>query len=184
MLQVHDTTGGTTPQQPGSQPSIGIGQTPFTSMPYPHVATNQYPASTGSSAPGGNITPKFGPGVPYSPPIGVQLFNPAAGTAQPGGLLSQWRENLAIIASNRTTQDVEALIKLGDRLWQETGQVGSDIIIVICMSIGRPHNDHVMQAAGVSLMSSCCVWVAVCSKSTSPAVCMSALVVYGAAMLL
>jgi hypothetical protein len=39
-------------------------------------------------------------------------------------MLTEWRENLAILAANMTTPADEALIvRLGDRLWQHKGQV-------------------------------------------------------------
>lgn len=39
-------------------------------------------------------------------------------------MLTEWRENLAILAANMATPADEALIaRLGDRLWQHKGQV-------------------------------------------------------------
>jgi hypothetical protein len=38
-------------------------------------------------------------------------------------LLRDWRQNLAIMAANRTSADVEPIMQLGDRLLTEQGQV-------------------------------------------------------------
>lgn len=38
-------------------------------------------------------------------------------------LLSQWQGNLAIMAANRVAGTEAAMVKLGDRLWQERSQV-------------------------------------------------------------
>ncbi len=41
-------------------------------------------------------------------------------------MLTQWRENLAILAANAASPADEALIvRLGDRLWQQRGQVNT-----------------------------------------------------------
>jgi hypothetical protein len=48
----------------------------------------------------------------------------AGGAASSGGL-HDWREHVAIVAANRTPGDVEVLVRLGDRLWSEGGQVGA-----------------------------------------------------------
>jgi hypothetical protein len=55
------------------------------------------------------------------------FFNPVGSGGGAGDvLLTQWRENLAIMASNRTAADVEAILQLGDRLLVEQGQVSPD----------------------------------------------------------
>jgi hypothetical protein len=62
------------------------------------------------------------------------FFNPVGSGGGAGDvLLIQWRENLAIMASNRTAADVEAILQLGDRLLAEQGQV-------------RPDTGHTLQA--------------------------------------
>ena len=38
-------------------------------------------------------------------------------------VLSQWRGNLSIMAANKVAGDEAAMVKLGDRLWRERGQV-------------------------------------------------------------
>jgi len=57
----------------------------------------------------------------------VQYGSPFAQPVQTdaGGVLSQWRGNLAIIAANRVAGEEAAMVKLGDRLWQERSQVCS-----------------------------------------------------------
>ena len=43
----------------------------------------------------------------------------------PGGsVLAEWRENLAIMAANRTRDDERVMQRLGDRLWDERQEVG------------------------------------------------------------
>jgi hypothetical protein len=52
------------------------------------------------------------------------FFNPVSSGAGAGDvLLIQWRENLAMMAANRTAGDVEAIVQLGHRLLAEQGQV-------------------------------------------------------------
>lgn len=46
-----------------------------------------------------------------------------AAQSRSAALLSQWRGNLAIMAANRVAGNEAAMVKLGDRLWQERGQV-------------------------------------------------------------
>ena len=57
----------------------------------------------------------------------VQYGSPFAQPVQPDadGVLSQWRGNLAIMAANRVAGEEAAMVKLGDRLWQERFQVCS-----------------------------------------------------------
>ena len=57
----------------------------------------------------------------------VQYGSPYAQPVQSGadGMLSQWRGNLAIMAANRVAGEEAAMVKLGDRLWQERSQVCS-----------------------------------------------------------
>ncbi|XP_020686507.2 protein transport protein SEC16B homolog [Dendrobium catenatum] len=43
----------------------------------------------------------------------------------PNGLLDDWHENIAIIASNRTKDDELVIIHLGDCLWKERGEVAA-----------------------------------------------------------
>ncbi|KAL0927593.1 hypothetical protein M5K25_001778 [Dendrobium thyrsiflorum] len=43
----------------------------------------------------------------------------------PNGLLDDWQENIAIIASNRTKDDELVIIHLGDCLWKERGEVAA-----------------------------------------------------------
>lgn len=73
----------------------------------------------GGGAPGGQLfSPAGGSGA-------FGFFSPTAGALQPQGdaLLSHWRENLAVMAANRTPGDVEAMLHLGDLLLAEQGQV-------------------------------------------------------------
>jgi len=57
----------------------------------------------------------------------VQYGSPFAQPVQSeaDGVLSQWRGNLAIMAANRVAGEEAAMVKLGDRLWQERSQVCS-----------------------------------------------------------
>lgn len=42
-----------------------------------------------------------------------------------GSVLPEWRENLAILAANRTKGDEGVLTKIGDRLWAERNEVAA-----------------------------------------------------------
>jgi hypothetical protein len=80
------------------------------------------------------------------------FFNPVGSGAGAGDvLLSQWRENLAIMASNRTAGDVEAILQLGDRLLAEQGQVG----LVSCNHKISPtaNTCYIMQQSSVKICS-------------------------------
>lgn len=58
-----------------------------------------------------------------SPSGGVNLSQPAQFLAN--GMLNDWEENLAIIATNRTKDDELVIIHLGDCLWKERGEVAA-----------------------------------------------------------
>ncbi len=66
-------------------------------------------------------------------PTSAGFGEPAAeGPAVVSGpsVLAEWRENLAIMAANRTRDDERVMQRLGDRLWDEQQEVrvlaGSD----------------------------------------------------------
>lgn len=59
-------------------------------------------------------------------------------------LLSQWRGNLAILAANRVAGDEAAMVKLGDRLWQERGQV-----YFLCMHFCRQQTPRFHPVAAI-----------------------------------
>lgn len=40
-----------------------------------------------------------------------------------GELLAEWRENLAMMGANRTKGDERVMLRLGDRLWEDRGEV-------------------------------------------------------------
>ena len=40
-----------------------------------------------------------------------------------GSVVAEWRENLAIMAANRTRDDERVMQRLGDRLWDERQEV-------------------------------------------------------------
>ena len=40
-----------------------------------------------------------------------------------GSIVAEWRENLAIMAANRTRDDERVMQRLGDRLWDERQEV-------------------------------------------------------------
>ncbi len=67
----------------------------------------------------------------------VQFGSPFAQPVQSeaGGVLSQWRGNLAIMAANRVAGEEAAMVKLGDRLWQERSQVCSCKCPALLMSL-------------------------------------------------
>ena len=44
-------------------------------------------------------------------------------TPSGGSIVAEWRENLAIMAANRTRDDERVMQRLGDRLWDERGEV-------------------------------------------------------------
>ena len=52
--------------------------------------------------------------------------------SQSEGVLSQWQGNLAILAANRVAGDEAAMVKLGDRLWQERSQVNICQLASMC----------------------------------------------------
>jgi hypothetical protein len=54
------------------------------------------------------------------------FFSPAAGP-QGDALLTHWRENLAVMAANRTSGGIEAMMRLGDLLLSQQGQVGGSV---------------------------------------------------------
>lgn len=41
-----------------------------------------------------------------------------------GAMLDEWRENIAMMAANRTQGDERVMLHLGDRLWGVRGEVG------------------------------------------------------------
>jgi hypothetical protein len=104
--------------------SSGLGPSPLGvlnpgAMGLPGVRVSMPGLGLGGSAVGG-YTPLGSAKV--SGPAG--FFNPVGSGGGAGDvLLNQWRENLAIMASNRTAADVEAILQLGDRLLAEQGQV-------------------------------------------------------------
>lgn len=51
------------------------------------------------------------------------FFSPSAGP-QGDALLMHWRENLAVMAANRTAGGVDAMMSMGDLLLSQQGQVG------------------------------------------------------------
>ncbi len=56
----------------------------------------------------------------------------------PGGsVVAEWRENLAIMAANRTRDDERVMQRLGDRLWDERQEVGSEhgLIRVVTLAV-------------------------------------------------
>ncbi|KAJ7557254.1 hypothetical protein O6H91_05G119000 [Diphasiastrum complanatum] len=55
------------------------------------------------------------------------IGTPLRGLAQDGvdGLLTQWQENLAIMAANRTNGDEQVIMHLGDCLWERRGEVAA-----------------------------------------------------------
>lgn len=65
---------------------------------------------------GGLLSPTGGSGS-------FGFFSPGAGP-QADALLTHWRENLAVMAANRTAGGVEAMMRLGDLLLSQQGQVG------------------------------------------------------------
>lgn len=82
--------------------------------------------------PAANPTPGLvaGGSGAYTPGSGGGYRGSVAGFFTPGAvggggdvLLSQWRENLAMMAANRTAADLEPIMQLGDRLLQEQQQV-------------------------------------------------------------
>lgn len=83
------------------------------------------PGLAAGGAVGGSAS-VFTPGGSSKRVSGTGFFSPAAVGAVGAGdvLLSQWRENLAIMASNRTAVDAEPIMQLGDRLLAQQGQVG------------------------------------------------------------
>ena len=54
-------------------------------------------------------------GSPFAQPV----------PSEADAVLSQWRGNMAIMAANRVAGEEAAMVKLGDRLWQERSQVCS-----------------------------------------------------------
>jgi hypothetical protein len=72
--------------------------------------------SGGGGGSGGLFSPSGGSGA-------FGLFSPGVGP-QPDALLNHWRENLAMMAANRTAGGPEAMIRLGDLLLTQQGQVG------------------------------------------------------------
>lgn len=55
------------------------------------------------------------------------FFSPGAGP-QGDALLTHWRENLAVMAANRTSGGVEAMMRLGDLLLSQQGQVSCSML--------------------------------------------------------
>lgn len=136
------TTGSNAEAFPGATSSAlpGAGQPMF-----PVATTSAHTAAPARSSPGSLTIPGVriptSMGLPsgsgaYTPGSGgyrgshsgFGFFTPGlsmGGVGPSGGdvLLSQWRENLAIVAANRTAADVEPILQLGDRLLQEQNQV-------------------------------------------------------------
>lgn len=130
------STGLAGPQGSAGSTASGLGFSPLG----PHASTGMLnPGALG--LPGVRVSTPGLPGgsalVAYTPGgsarggsgrgsgAGAGFFNPVGSGAGAGDvLLGQWRENLAIMAANRTAGDVEAILQLGDRLLAEQGQVG------------------------------------------------------------
>lgn len=78
------------------------------------------------SAGGSNAAAMAAAGGLFSPSGGSGgvggFFSPSAGP-QGDALLMHWRENLAVMAANRTAGGVEAMMRLGDLLLSQQRQV-------------------------------------------------------------
>lgn len=74
-------------------------------------------AAAAAAGGGGLFSPTGGSGS-------FGFFSPGAGM-QGDALLTHWRENLAVMAANRTAGGVEAMMRLGDLLLSQQGQVSS-----------------------------------------------------------
>ncbi len=44
-----------------------------------------------------------------------------------GSIVAEWRENLAIMAANRTRDDERVMQRLGDCLWDERQEVSIEV---------------------------------------------------------
>jgi hypothetical protein len=90
--------------------------------PGPGAAPGTAPVSPAYANAGSAGGATFGPNGPSG---GSPAFAHMGGGAgfNPMGLLSNWRQNLAILASNRSPGDAELLTKLGERLLVEARQV-------------------------------------------------------------
>ena len=73
--------------------------------------------------PGSDFKQQAGGATAASVQYGSPFAQPVQSDAD--GVLSQWRGNLAIMAANRVAGEEAAMVKLGDRLWQERSQVCS-----------------------------------------------------------
>lgn len=94
------------------------------------------PSSAGQQPPGGGLMPSGGSTAAAAAAAAAGgLFLPSGGSGSYGffspsagprgdALLLHWRENLAVMAANRTAAGVEAMMRLGDLLLSQQGQVG------------------------------------------------------------
>lgn len=86
------------------------------------------PGSAGALKPsGGSTVAAMAAGGGLFSPTGGSgaygFFSPSSAGPQGDPLLTHWRENLAMMAANRTAGGVEAMMRLGDLLLAQQGQV-------------------------------------------------------------
>lgn len=101
-----------------STTAAGAGGAPNAAALLPSGGSIGAAAAGGASAGGGGqglFSPSGGSGA-------FGFFSPSAGP-QGDSLLMHWRENLAVMAANRTAGGVEAMMRLGDLLLAQQGQV-------------------------------------------------------------
>lgn len=102
-------------------PAVGSGSGPRV----PGTAGGTGPGLTSSGGSNAAAAAGGGGGGLFSPTGGsgsFGFFSPGAGM-QGDALLTHWRENLAVMAANRTAGGVEAMMRLGDLLLSQQGQV-------------------------------------------------------------
>jgi hypothetical protein len=128
------------PTPPGSASAVGR---PGSSL-NPAMTQHARGAGVGSVPPPGGsglLMPGGGSGAVAAAVAGGGLLSPTGGSGsfgffspgagpQADALLMHWRENLAVMAANRTAGGVEAMMRLGDLLLSQQGQVG--VVIVCC----------------------------------------------------
>ncbi|DBA94995.1 TPA: hypothetical protein ACH3X1_002518 [Trebouxia sp. C0004] len=98
-------------------------------------AVHAVPAET---RPDSNSKQQAGSATAASEQYGSLFAQPVQSDAD--GVLHQWRGNLAIMAANRVAGEEAAMVKLGDRLWQERSQaVAGHICYVLAGLHTQPH---------------------------------------------
>ncbi len=87
----------------------------------------------------------------------------AGGAAAHSAILSEWQANLAIMAANHVPGGEAAMVKLGDRLWLESGEVGFAPVYITLLSSEASltlvmqrltHTWHVIPSSGVPKLGS------------------------------